>query len=61
MASAEIEFIPCETVETVLESALVPLPHYDVTLEPLHPEEAAKVTVPPQKKWTRLHCRPAAE
>ena len=56
-----IEFIPCETVETVLETALVPLPHYDVTLEPLHSEEAAKVAVPPQKKGTRLHCRPAAE
>ena len=56
-----IEFIPCESVETVLETALVPIPHYDVTLEPLHPDEAAKVAIPQKKTGTRLHCRPSAE
>ncbi len=40
-----IDFIPCETVETVLETALIP-PHYDTKLEPLHPDDATKITLP---------------
>lgn len=41
-----IRFIPCETVETVLENALIP-PHYDTKLEPLHPDDAQKIAIPP--------------
>ncbi len=41
-----IRFIPCETVETVLETALIP-PHYDTKLEPLHEDEMQKLTLPP--------------
>lgn len=41
-----IRFIPCENVATVLETALIP-PHYDTKLEPLHPEETDKVSLPP--------------
>ncbi len=35
---SQIRFIPCETVETVLQTALIP-PHYDTVLEPLTPAE----------------------
>ena len=41
-----IRFIPCETVDTVLETALIP-PHYDTKLEPLHPDDAQNVLLPP--------------
>ncbi|MBQ3939754.1 MAG: endopeptidase La, partial [Oscillospiraceae bacterium] len=56
-----IHFIPCDNVRQVLDTALVPLPQYDITLEPLHEEDAKKVVVPPKKQNTRLHCRPAAD
>ena len=41
-----IRFIPCETVETVLETALIP-PHYDTKLEPLLEDEAQKLALSP--------------
>ena len=40
-----MEFIPCESLETVLETALRP-PHYEMVLEPLVPEEAALLGIP---------------
>ena len=40
-----IHFIPCENVETVLETALIP-PHYDTILEPLHSDEMQKLSLP---------------
>ncbi|MBR4201919.1 MAG: endopeptidase La [Oscillospiraceae bacterium] len=40
-----IHFIPCENVETVLETVLIP-PHYDTRLEPLHSEELQKLSLP---------------
>ncbi len=41
-----IRFIPCEHVETVLETALIP-PHYDTKLEPLLTDEASKLALSP--------------
>lgn len=41
-----MRFIPCETVATVLETALIP-PHYDTKLEPLHADDLQKLTLPP--------------
>ena len=41
-----IHFIPCETVETVLDTALIP-PHYDTKLEPLLEQEDTKMLIPP--------------
>ncbi len=40
-----MEFIPCETLETVLETTLMP-PHYEMVLEPLTQDEAQKLTLP---------------
>ncbi len=42
---AQMKFIPCETLETVLKTALRP-PQYDIQLEPLHPEEASRISIP---------------
>ena len=56
-----IRFIPCSDVKQVLDTALVPVPQYEITLEPLLEEEAKKVAVPPKKKNTRLHCRTNAD
>lgn len=50
-----IRFIPCETVETVLDTALIP-PKYDTTLEPLHEDELQKLMFPPvhdAPRWER--------
>ena len=47
-----IHFIPCETVETVLDTALIP-PEYDMTLEPLLPEEAVMLSPMPAAKSHR--------
>ena len=41
-----IRFIPCENVETVLETALIP-PQYDTKLEPLLADEAQKIALSP--------------
>ena len=41
-----IRFIPCEHVETVLETALIP-PHYDTKLEPLLTDETSKLALSP--------------
>lgn len=41
-----IHFIPCENVETILETALIP-PHYDTKLEPLHEDDLQMLTLPP--------------
>ncbi|MBR5371389.1 MAG: endopeptidase La [Oscillospiraceae bacterium] len=42
----DMEFIPCETVDTVLENALRPV-HYEPVLEPLFPEEQERLMMPP--------------
>ncbi len=47
-----IRFIPCETVETVLDTALIP-PEYDTKLEPLLPDEAKLIPIMPAKKSHR--------
>ena len=47
-----IHFIPCETVETVLDTALAP-PEYDNRLEPLLPEEAKMLSPMPSPKSHR--------
>ncbi|MCQ2416260.1 MAG: endopeptidase La [Oscillospiraceae bacterium] len=53
----EIQFIPCETVETVLDTALIP-PHYDLQLEPLLEEENERIlTAIPQKKKQNSHSK----
>ena len=51
---AAIRFIPCETVDTVLDAALNP-PEYDTKLEPLLPDEAMMLTPMPAKKQHRNH------
>lgn len=53
-----ITFIPCDTLETVLQNALVS-PHYDLELEPLVPEEAQMLSLPPMKQlWERTDINP---
>jgi len=50
-----IRFIPCETVDTVLETALKP-PKYDTKLEPLHEDDLQKLMLPPlpdAPRWER--------
>ena len=41
-----IRFIPCDHVETVLETALIQ-PHYDTKLEPLLEDDLQKLSLPP--------------
>lgn len=41
-----MQFIPCENVATVLDTALIP-PQYDTNLEPLHQDEMQKLSLPP--------------
>ena len=57
-----ITFIPCETVETVLDTALIP-PKYEVKLEPLHEDELQKLMLPPPRhdapRWERGTSKPA--
>ena len=60
-----IHFIPCENAEEVLETALAPLPKYELKLEPLEGEEAQQIPMPPRRKSGRerkesVHCRPDA-
>ena len=50
-----IRFIPCESVETVLDTALNP-PEYDTKLEPLLPEEANLIPLMPVKKSLRKNA-----
>jgi len=50
-----IRFIPCESVETVLDTALNP-PEYDTKLEPLLPEEANLIPLMPVKKSRRKNA-----
>ena len=45
---SEMTFIPCETVDTVLETALRPV-QYDTVLEPLFEDEHDLVMLPPQR------------
>jgi len=47
-----IQFIPCETVDTVLETALIQ-PEYGTQLEPLLPDEASLIPILPAKKGRR--------
>lgn len=44
-----IRFIPCKTVDTVLDTALIP-PKYDTKLEPLLEEDLQKLVLPPIKE-----------
>ena len=55
---SQMEFIPCETLDTVLKTALRP-PQYDILLEPLHPEEAAMLSIPAMPQvWGQVDSNP---
>ena len=55
---AQMEFIPCETLDTVLKTALRP-PQYDIQLEPLRPEEAAMLSIPAMPQvWGQVDSNP---